>query len=181
MATSSSIRRSSSTRDWPRSCAGWEGCVISCRPINFTMRISGSGRRRFPMRFRGRRRACGKGRAHDAWISTLQETSTPCARRMAPGDRPTPFPWRVLQGVHFLPQGFKDADPYGYDHQHRTGQDFRALANGDQARWDVSSLRANILRDEAAAAVAAAKGEGGDRKGANMAAAANFAQPWPVL
>ena len=47
--------------------------------------------------------------------------------------------------------------------------------------WDVSSLRANILRDAAAAAVAAAQDEGGDRKGANMAATANFAQPWPIL
>ena len=36
------------------------GCVISCRPINFTMRISGSGRRRFPTPFRGPRHMCDK-------------------------------------------------------------------------------------------------------------------------
>jgi hypothetical protein len=26
---------------------------------------------------------------------------------------------RLFQGVHFLPQGFKDADTHRYDHQHR--------------------------------------------------------------
>ena len=35
-----------------------------------------------------------------------------CAGRMAWGDRPTAFSRRLFQGVHFLPQGFEDADTH---------------------------------------------------------------------
>jgi hypothetical protein len=38
-ATSSCIRRSSSTGDWPTSCWDWGRFVISCRLTNSTMRI----------------------------------------------------------------------------------------------------------------------------------------------
>src|SRR5262249_19972382 len=87
-----------------------------------------------------------------------------CARRVARGDRPTAFSRRLFQGIHFLSQGFKDADTHGYDRQQRIGQDFRALANGSLALRDVSSLWANILRHAATATLPAAEGEGGDQK-----------------
>jgi len=54
-------------------------------------------------------------------------------------------------------------------------------SNGRQAHRDVSSLRPNFLRHAAAASLAAAEGEGCDGKDPIMAAAANFAEPWPLL
>ena len=56
---------------------GWGRLVISCRPTNFTTRISGSGQRPFPKRLPGHRRVSAKGPARGVSISTLQETSTP--------------------------------------------------------------------------------------------------------
>src|SRR5262249_15897884 len=48
MGTSSSIRRSSSTGDWPTSCWGWGRFVISCHLTNSTMPHIGEWANAFP-------------------------------------------------------------------------------------------------------------------------------------
>ena len=57
-------------------------------------------------------------------------------RRMGSRNR---FLLALFQGIHFLPQGFKDADPRRYNYQHRTRQDHRALADSDKVHRDVPS------------------------------------------
>ena len=64
---------------------GWGRFVISCRPTNSTMRISGNGRGRFPKRFRGHHHVCANGHGPGTWISTSQETSTPVRPKSGAG------------------------------------------------------------------------------------------------
>ena len=58
-------------------------------------------------------------------------------RRMGSRNR---FLLALFQGIHFLPQGFKDADPRRYNYQHRTRQDHRALADSDKVHRDVPPM-----------------------------------------
>ena len=98
------------------------------------------------MQFRGHRLGCAKGSVQGMLTSTSRETSRPVRpKRMAWRNRSNDFSWRLLQGVHFLPQGFKDADTRRYDHQHRTRQDYPALADGYKVHRDVPSLWSNFF------------------------------------
>jgi hypothetical protein len=75
----------------------------------------------------------------------------------------TLFPGGYFKEFIFFHKGFKDADTRRYDHQHRTRQGYRALADSHKVHWDVPSLWSDFLRHAAAATPPAAEGGGGNQ------------------
>lgn len=80
-----------------------------------------------------------------------------------------------------LPPGIRISHRHGRHHQHRVGQDGRALANVHEDERDVLPTRPGVLRNALAAVVAAEKGRGSHRETSHMAASPHLAQPWALL